>query len=162
MISITSTSLDCFSVLFQYPNPIRPEVENSYPLVPAECIKCSNICGNSIFVGIFHPQEAFYLWESYICGRGFYPPQAATAWGGLPASFSFNFLYSQSFQTLPMIYFCVQGKSLSLVAQEATDFAWKSFLYDMKAGTLKFLVNSVVDTLPSAANLGVGDNPFFK
>ena len=47
----------------------------------------------------------------------------------------------------------VQGKSLSLVAQEATDFAWKSFLYDMKAGTLKFLVNSVVDTLPSAANL---------
>ena len=31
----------------------------------------------------------------------------------------------------------VQGKSLSLVAQEATDFTWKSFLYDMKAGTLK-------------------------
>ena len=47
----------------------------------------------------------------------------------------------------------VQGKSLSLVAQEATDFTWKSFLYDMKAGTLKFLVNSVVDTLPTAANL---------
>ena len=35
----------------------------------------------------------------------------------------------------------------------ATDFAWKSFLYDMKAGTLKFLVNSVIDTLPTAANL---------
>ena len=47
----------------------------------------------------------------------------------------------------------MQGKSLSLVAQEATDFTWKSFLYDMKAGTLKFLVNSVVDTLPTAANL---------
>ena len=46
----------------------------------------------------------------------------------------------------------VQGKSLSLVAQEATDFAWKSFLYDMKAGTLKFLASSVVDTLPTAAN----------
>ena len=29
----------------------------------------------------------------------------------------------------------------------------KSFLYDMKAGTLKFLVNSVIDTLPTAANL---------
>ena len=36
------------------------------------CIKCSNICGNSIFVGIFPPQEAFYLWESYICGRFLY------------------------------------------------------------------------------------------
>ena len=47
----------------------------------------------------------------------------------------------------------VQGKSLSLVAEEATDFTWKSFLYDMKAGTLKFLVNSVIDTLPTAANL---------
>ena len=47
----------------------------------------------------------------------------------------------------------VQGKTLALAAAEATDFTWKSFLYDMKAGTLKFLVNSVIDTLPTAANL---------
>ena len=47
----------------------------------------------------------------------------------------------------------VQGKTLVLAAAEATDFTWKSFLYDMKAGTLKFLVNSVIDTLPTAANL---------
>ena len=47
----------------------------------------------------------------------------------------------------------VQGKILALAASEATDFTWKSFLYDMKAGTLKFLVNSVIDTLPTAANL---------
>jgi hypothetical protein len=47
----------------------------------------------------------------------------------------------------------VQGKTLALAEAEGTDFTWKSFLYDLKAGTLKFLVNSVIDTLPTAANL---------
>ena len=47
----------------------------------------------------------------------------------------------------------VQGKILALVAAEATDFTWKSFIHELKAGTLKFLLNSVIDTLPTAANL---------
>ena len=33
----------------------------------------------------------------------------------------------------------MQAKTLALVADEFRDFTWKSFLYDMKAGTLKFL-----------------------
>ena len=47
----------------------------------------------------------------------------------------------------------VQGKTLELALAEKTDFTWKSFLYDLKAGTLKFLANAVIDTLPTNANL---------
>ena len=47
----------------------------------------------------------------------------------------------------------VQGKILELAAAESTDFTWKSFLYDLKKGTLKFLANAHIDTLPTAANL---------
>ena len=32
----------------------------------------------------------------------------------------------------------VQGRNLELAASASTDFIWKSFLYDMKAGTMKF------------------------
>ena len=47
----------------------------------------------------------------------------------------------------------VQGKILELAAAESTDFTWKSFLFDLKKGTLKFLANAHIDTLPTAANL---------
>ena len=38
---------------------------------------------------------------------------------------------------------------------EKSDFTWKSFLYDLKVGTREFLVNAVVDTLPTNANLKI-------
>ena len=47
----------------------------------------------------------------------------------------------------------VQGKTLELALAEKTDFTWKSFLYDLKSGTLKFLANALIDTLPTSANL---------
>ena len=47
----------------------------------------------------------------------------------------------------------VQGQTLALASAENSDFTWKSHLYDLKAGTLKFLVNAVIDTLPTAVNL---------
>ena len=45
----------------------------------------------------------------------------------------------------------VQGKTLELAVAAETDFSWKSYLYDMRAGTMKFLLNATVDTLPTAA-----------
>ena len=47
----------------------------------------------------------------------------------------------------------VQGKNLALAAAEEGDLIWKSYLYDLKAGTMKFLLNASIDTLPTAANL---------
>ena len=47
----------------------------------------------------------------------------------------------------------VQGKVLALAAAEKSDLIWKSQMYDMKKGTLKFLLNSCIDTLPTAVNL---------
>ena len=47
----------------------------------------------------------------------------------------------------------VQGVNLSLDAAENSDFIWKSYMYDLKRGTLKFLLNASIDTLPTAANL---------
>ena len=47
----------------------------------------------------------------------------------------------------------VQGKNLAVAAAEEGDLLWKSYLYDLKAGTLKFLLNASIDTLPTAANL---------
>ena len=47
----------------------------------------------------------------------------------------------------------VQGKNLELAAAENSDFLWKSNLYDMRAGTMKCLLNAAIDTLPTAANL---------
>jgi hypothetical protein len=47
----------------------------------------------------------------------------------------------------------VQGKNLAVAAAEKGDLLWKSYLYDLKAGTLKFLLNASIDTLPTAANL---------
>ena len=47
----------------------------------------------------------------------------------------------------------VQGHNLALAAAERQDLVWKSFMYDLKQGTLKFLLNAGIDTLPTAANL---------
>ena len=47
----------------------------------------------------------------------------------------------------------VQGHFLSLAAAEQQDVVWKSHMYDLKQGTLKFLLNASIDTLPTAANL---------
>ena len=47
----------------------------------------------------------------------------------------------------------VQGHNLALAAAENQDIVWKSFMYNLKQGTLKFLLNSAIDTLPTAANL---------
>ena len=47
----------------------------------------------------------------------------------------------------------VQGHNLALAAAERQDLVCKSFMYDLKQGTLKFLLNAGIDTLPTAANL---------
>ena len=47
----------------------------------------------------------------------------------------------------------VQGNFLALAAAEKEDIVWKSYMFDLKQGTLKFLLNSAIDTLPTAANL---------
>ena len=36
----------------------------------------------------------------------------------------------------------VQGHNLALAAAEEQDLVWKSFMYDLKQGTLKFLLNA--------------------
>ena len=46
-----------------------------------------------------------------------------------------------------------QGDFLSLAAAEYEDAVWKSYMYDLKQGTMKFLLNASIDTLPTAANL---------
>ena len=47
----------------------------------------------------------------------------------------------------------VQGNFLALAAAEKQDIVWKSAMYNLKKGTLKFLLNASIDTLPTAANL---------
>ena len=47
----------------------------------------------------------------------------------------------------------VQGQYLALAAAQKEDVVWKSFMFNMKQGTLKFLLNTAIDTLPTAANL---------
>ena len=44
----------------------------------------------------------------------------------------------------------VQGSMLSLVAQEKVDVIWKSTMFQLKAGTLKFMINA---SIPTPANL---------
>ena len=46
-----------------------------------------------------------------------------------------------------------QGHFLSLASAEHQDVIWKSYMYNLKRGTLKFLLNASLDTLPTAANL---------
>ena len=47
----------------------------------------------------------------------------------------------------------VQGNFLALAAAEKQDVVWKSYMYNLKQGTLKFLLNALLDTLLTAANL---------
>ena len=47
----------------------------------------------------------------------------------------------------------VQGNFLGLAAAEKEDIVWKSTMYELKQGTLKFLLNASIDTLPTAANM---------
>ena len=47
----------------------------------------------------------------------------------------------------------LQGHLLTLASMEKEDLLWKSFMFQLKAGTLKFMINASVDTLPTPANL---------
>ena len=47
----------------------------------------------------------------------------------------------------------VQGNTLALAAAEKEDVIWKGYMFNLKAGTLKFLLNATIDTLLTAANL---------
>ena len=47
----------------------------------------------------------------------------------------------------------LQGNILSLAAYKKEDMIWTSYKYNLKAGTLKFLLNASIETLPSAVNL---------
>ena len=47
----------------------------------------------------------------------------------------------------------VQGRFLLQATQEKSDIVWQSHKYNLKQGTLKFLLNASIDTLPTAANL---------
>ena len=47
----------------------------------------------------------------------------------------------------------VQGSLLCLASQEKEDLLWKSTMFQLKSGTLKFMLNACIDTLPTPANL---------
>jgi hypothetical protein len=42
---------------------------------------------------------------------------------------------------------------LALAAKEKVDLVWKSSMFQLKSGTLKFMLNACIDTLPTPANL---------
>ena len=46
-----------------------------------------------------------------------------------------------------------QGQFLAIAAKENCDMVWKSHMFNLKRGTLKFLLNACLDTLPTNANL---------
>ena len=46
-----------------------------------------------------------------------------------------------------------QGPLINLSLQEGQDLTWKAFAFNLKKGTLKFILNSTLDTLPTNANL---------
>ena len=46
-----------------------------------------------------------------------------------------------------------QGKILELTYVEQHDATWKSFLYNLPVGTMKFVLNSTINTLPTKDNL---------
>ena len=46
-----------------------------------------------------------------------------------------------------------QGRFLALAEAEKEDIVWKSYMFNLKQGTLKFILNASLDTLPTAANL---------
>ena len=46
-----------------------------------------------------------------------------------------------------------QGNFIDLLKTSKTDATWQSFIYDLPKGTMKFLLNSCLDTLPTLVNL---------
>ena len=46
-----------------------------------------------------------------------------------------------------------QGHFLELTKLELTDATWKSFIFNLPKGTMKWLLNSSINTLPTKANL---------
>lgn len=46
-----------------------------------------------------------------------------------------------------------QGRLLEIAAKENEDLTWKAFAFGMKKGTLKFVLNATLDTLPTKTNL---------
>ena len=46
-----------------------------------------------------------------------------------------------------------QGKFLELTKVQSTDATWQSYIYNLPKGTMKWLLNSSIDTLPTKANL---------
>ena len=46
-----------------------------------------------------------------------------------------------------------QGNLLRVAGEEEQDLTWKYFAYGLKKGTLKFVLNATLDTLPTKANL---------
>ena len=46
-----------------------------------------------------------------------------------------------------------QGNLLELAKCQNTDLTWKSYIFNLKKGTLKFILNATIDCLPTNANL---------
>ena len=46
-----------------------------------------------------------------------------------------------------------QGKFLELTQVEKTDATWQSFIFNLPRGTMKFVLNAAIDTLPTKVNL---------
>ena len=46
-----------------------------------------------------------------------------------------------------------QGHFADLLMTSRTDATWQSYIYNLPKGTMKFLLNSCLDTLPTLANL---------
>ena len=46
-----------------------------------------------------------------------------------------------------------QGHFLKLAENENSDAIWKSYIFDLKKGTMKFCLNAATNTLPTADNL---------
>ena len=47
----------------------------------------------------------------------------------------------------------LQGKFVQLLHEQDMDATWKSFIYDLPKGTMKYLLNASIDTLPTKTNL---------
>ena len=46
-----------------------------------------------------------------------------------------------------------QGEFLKMSHEEKTDADWKSYIYNLPKGTMKFILNSTIHTLPTHNNL---------
>ena len=49
--------------------------------------------------------------------------------------------------------YVMQGDYLSLIVEEGNCISWKSYLWDVPQGVLKFALNAGVNTLPTSDNL---------